>query len=199
MLATFTVTAGSVSTPTTVTLTGSYSGTSMGTTVNINPPSATAVFQSEDTTTQGTWKPVYGQSGYTVVNDSSSGVTTMTPTGQLTGIWTQSTNNVRALEKGSSNGRIAAAWYSPKSFSIDVDFTDQAQHQLAVYCLDWDNENRSETITVLDAVTNAVLDTRTVSNFSKGVYMVWSISGNVKLQVVRNSGFNAVVSGVFLH
>ncbi len=56
---------------------------------------------------------------------------------------------------------------------------------------------RGETITVVDANSNAVLDTRTITNFTGGVYLYWSVSGHVKINVTWTAGANAVISGVF--
>lgn len=48
-----------------------------------------------------------------------------------------------------------------------------------------------------DAATNAVLDTRSVSSFVNGEYVVWNISGHVTIHVACTGGPNAVVSGIF--
>jgi hypothetical protein len=40
------------------------------------------------------------------------------------------------------------------------------------------SSNRAETIDVLDAQTNAVLDSRTASSFQNGQYLVWNLSGH---------------------
>jgi hypothetical protein len=66
-----------------------------------------------------------------------------------------------------------------------------------LYCLDWANGGRIERIDVLDAATGLVLDTRTVSAFSGGVDLVWSVSGHVVIQVTPLAN-NTVVSGLFL-
>jgi hypothetical protein len=50
----------------------------------------------------------------------------------------------------------------------------------------------------VDANTGAVLDTRNLSNFTNGIYLIWNLSGHVKVNVTLISGSNAVVSGVFL-
>jgi hypothetical protein len=112
-------------------------------------------------------------------------------------IWASSTSDPRALQTGSGTGRIAAIWYRSGTFNFDVNLTDGNPHQFALYALDWDANGRSETIQVVDANTNAVLDTRTLSSFSNGVYLVWSISGHVKINVIWTGGANGVVSGVF--
>jgi hypothetical protein len=44
---------------------------------------------------------------------------------------------------------------------------------------------------MLDAVSSALLDTRNVSGFSSGRYLVWNISGHVKLRITSTGGANA--------
>jgi hypothetical protein len=141
-------------------------------TVTLNPSvvSGMATFQALDTTTEGTWKGVYGGDGYNVINDRVAypSYVTVTPSGQNSHTWAGSTTDVRALSKASSStDRIAATWFSSSSFLIDLAFKDTAQHQLAIYCLDWDSTSRAERIDILD--TNGVLlNTQNVSNFHNG-------------------------------
>ena len=96
------------------------------------------------------------------------------------------------------SSRIAATWFAG-GFSISTNLTDGNPHQVALYLLDWDSTARAETITVTDTATGAVLDTRVlpVGSFNQGEYAVWTVKGNVKFQVARNQGANAVVSGIF--
>ena len=94
--------------------------------------------------------------------------------------------------------RTASTWWSASSFTIDANLTDGNTHQVAIYCVDWDSGGvRAERIDVLDAATGAVLDTRTISDFIKGQYLVWNLRGHVRLLVTRTAGSNSVVSGLF--
>ena len=111
--------------------------------------------------------------------------------------WSASTTDPRALQNASGSGRFAPTWYNTPGFYFDVNLTDGNSHQIELYALDWDNAARAETIQVLDAATNTVLDTRTISNFSNGLYLLWSISGHVKIQVSLVSGGNSVSSALF--
>jgi hypothetical protein len=104
---------------------------------------------------------------------------------------------VRALQKALTSDRIAATWYAETFFDIDINLTDGLPHQVGIYCLDWDTTTRSQRIDVLDAVTNALLDTRNVTGFSNGQYLLWNISGHVKLRITNTGLTNAVVSGLF--
>src|ERR1051325_2676286 len=98
---------------------------------------------------------------------------------QSSATWAASTSDVRALQKSSASGRIAATWYSWTSFSVDINLIDGQAHQIALYFLDWDSGSRAESVAVLDAVTNNVLDTRSISGFGSGVYLVWNVSGHI--------------------
>src|SRR5262249_55981396 len=113
--------------------------------------------------------------------------------------WIGSTTDPRALQNPSTGTGLAACWYSDGTFTIDVNSTDGHAHQVALYALDWDSYGpRQEQIKVLDAGTGTVLDSRTVSNFSGGQYLVWNVSGHVQFQVTNLvGGSNAVISGLF--
>ena len=104
---------------------------------------------------------------------------------------------MRGLQNPSGSGRIAAAWYSSTSFTINVNLTDGQAHDIALYAVDWDSHGRSEKIQITNASTGAVLDTETLSSFVNGIYEVWTISGDVKITISRLAGSNALLNGLF--
>jgi IPT/TIG domain len=158
-----------------------------------------ATFLRSDTTTAGNWHGAYGADGYSVAEDAQNlpGYALFSLQNQQDYTWQASTADRRALQTGSGLERIAAAWYSPSSFGLNVNLADGNTHQVALYAIDWDNQGRSETVQIIDATTSAILDTETLSNFSNGTYLVWNITGNVIITVTQNSGANAVLSGIF--
>jgi hypothetical protein len=168
--------------------------------VGLVPGSAVANFVSFDTTTKGNWSGLYGADGYSLANANqklpSYGSST-TVQNQLDWVWASSTTDPRALKIPGGSSALAATWYNPGSFNFDVNLTDGHSHQVAFYAVDWDSTSRSETVQILDATTNAVLDTETIAKFSGGVYAIWNISGHVKVVVSDASYPNSVVSGVF--
>jgi len=177
---------------------GVVSGLFFGTGVAVAPQSS-ATFVKADTTTRGTWRGVYGSEGYAVIGDAINDPAYVSPiaSGQWTYTWAKSSTDLRALQKG-TNGtdRIAGTWYNTTPFTIDLKITDGATHQLALYCVDWDTVNRRQSVEILDAGGN-VLDTQTLTNFNGGVYLVWNVSGHVKVRVNWTAGWNGVVSGLF--
>ncbi len=162
---------------------------------------ATAAFTGEDTATQGTWRGVYGLDGYAIANDSQSvpSYASFAVQNQANYTWAGNTSDPRALQSGANAGRIAATWFSASTFNFDINLTDGAAHQIAVYALDWDQYmgGRVETIQVVDANTNAVLDSRQISAFTNGLYLVWNVTGHVHITATMNAGGNSVISGVF--
>lgn len=166
------------------------------------PSVGAASFASMDTSTQGSWQGVYGGSGYSVVADAQQlpSAITLAVSGASVRTWLSSTSDGRALQKpGFPLDRIAACWYSTSTFSLDLNISGGQTYQLALYLIDWDQQGRSETISLVDPSSGTTLDTRTASGFSGGEYLVWTVSGHVTIQVANGSGSpDAVVSGLFL-
>jgi hypothetical protein len=160
----------------------------------------TAEFVKDDTSTEGNWVGAYGADGFMIANDITSppSYATVSVNGASLYTWFASTTDPRAPYTSiAANNRIASAYYSTGTFTFDVNFTDGQLHQLALYCLDVDTTTRTETITVLDAATNATLDVENIANFHNGVYEVWNITGHVLVRVTSTNSLNAVVSGLF--
>jgi len=171
---------------------------------NVGPPPAAATFVKTDTATKGNWVGTYGQNGAVIANDTSvslpayASVTTTAP--QYT--WIASTTDVRALYSSTAaSSRIASTYYSAgnsgASFTFDVNLTDGNAHQVAVYSLDLENAGRNQTVSILKASDSSVLDTRSLSSFGGGAYLVWNLTGHVIISVSNGGGLNAVVSGLF--
>jgi hypothetical protein len=166
------------------------------------PPSgASATFIKTDITTAGSWKGVYGAEGFNIIGDTVNNPSYVVPniSGSLPYTWASKTTDSRGLQKASSSSdRIAACRYSAGAFTIDLPFTDNNVHQVALYLLDWDNYyGRVERVDIVDA-NNKLLDSRVVSNFVGGQYLVWNLSGHVTIRVVNLNGpSNAVASGIF--
>jgi hypothetical protein len=111
--------------------------------------------------------------------------------------WSDTTTDVRALQRASGTGRIAATWFNATAFDITLNFTDGQAHDVAFYSVDWNTFARAQRFDVFDAATNTLLATQSISGFHNGVYTVWRLSGHVRVRVTKNAGDNAVVSGIF--
>ena len=169
------------------------------TSVVVSPANASNSDFMTDSHTEGGWIGTYGSQGYDIIGGRSSlpDYATITPSGQSTVIWATSTTAPAALEIDPGTFGSAAAWYSSTSFTVDVNLTDGQTHDLTLYAVDWNTQNRSELIQIVNASTGSVLDSRRISSFSEGIYLQWAVSGNIKVVVTDVGGPDAVLSGLF--
>ena len=166
---------------------------------------ATAVYGGENAATQGNWIGVYGSNGYLIANGPAQVPTfgTVSVTGAMPYTWAPNTSDVRALisdpQDNPTLGRIASAFtqYQSKGFTINFTTVNGITEAVVLYMLDWVHAARTQVVTIRDASTNALLDQRTFSNFSNGVYEGWYISGNVTIAVTPVGYSMPAVSGVF--
>jgi hypothetical protein len=159
-------------------------------------PTTSARFIKSDATTRGNWKGAYGAQGYSMVGAPTAlpaYATLITAAPQWS--WGQ-TPSVSALEMPGSATRLAACWYSATQLGFDFSVTDGQTHRLSLYFLDATSSGRQQRIDVIDRNTGAVLDTRSLANFSSGIYLTWEIAGNVSIRLTPTA-VNAVASGIF--
>ena len=187
------------------------SGIFFGAAAAVNTPTASLV--GTDSTTLGNWRTAYGGDGYDIAQDTSGGNPVQPSYGQATVsgasnfTWASPSTSPYALQDAAGTAALEATWYSSTSFDIDVDLTDGQAHEVTLYALDWDAvvgagiQRRDERIDVIDAATNKVLATQTLTNFL-GEYVSFNIQGSVVIRVTNlappgPSSSNAVVSGIF--
>jgi hypothetical protein len=164
------------------------------------PASATATFTGADTSTQGNWQGKYGVDGYSISNSTQNlpAYASFGVQNQMNYTWNAATSDTRALQIPNSTTHMASTWYNSPSFNFDVNLTDSNSHRVALYAIDWDGSgSRAQRVQVIDVASNKVLDTETISGFSSGMYLVWNVSGHVKINVTMTGAHNAVVSGIF--
>jgi subtilisin family serine protease len=191
------------------------SGTVSAITPALPDPAGTAAYVAKDTTTKGNWIDKYGAQGYHVILDGTPTTdipnpenprypVNLTVTRNGAGIWgwafpfSTSDTDVRDLQSTMIPGaRGSGCWYSAGYFTVDLNFSDATVHRVALYCLDWENAGRRQTIDIIDPANNTVLNSQSVSSFYGGQYLIWDISGHVIIRFTCTGGVNAVLSGLF--
>ena len=180
------------------------STTSATVSVTVSNAAATgssASYLRTDTGTLGNWTGVYGADGSVIPLDSTHPPAYASVNVNSALLWNWAPNgsaDPRALYKyGSTTARIASTYYNLPGFSMDINLSDAQPHLVSFYLQDWDSGGRAQTITIKDAATNAVLDSRAVSAFVSGRYISWKMQGHLLAQVDWQAGYNAVVSGIF--
>jgi hypothetical protein len=163
---------------------------------------AQARFLGVDDQTKGNWLQAYGTNGVVMAGASwtfPGYVSSFAFSNAATWVWTATTLDERALVAPDQSGRIAGtihAWGPELSF--DLTLADGKPHLLALYFLDWDELGREMDLELRDAVSGALLDQRSVGGFGSGRYLIWEVSGPVRVIARSYNWIGPVIGGVFL-
>jgi hypothetical protein len=192
--------------PVTITATSHADPTKNGTaTVNVQAFSAT--FAPEDRVTSGDWTGPYGHKGWVMAGDpkkpgnSPANLIHLPPylpsvnVGMLNLIpsWPDPdmTNNAVSLVKPPipSTTRFDAAWIDPSAVDITLAFNDCDPHPVTLRLIDWGNEQRDQTVEILDVshVPPQVLATHHITAFAAGLYLTCTMRGTVLVRVIANT------------
>jgi hypothetical protein len=176
-------------------------------------PETRVQYMHADIRTRGNWTFNYGKDGHYVISKEDRvlhaapafwpvdpvipAYAQLRHSGRQNFVWTEWTDDPRALQRmPGPQERIAAAWYAQDKFSLDLTFIDGKAHRLALYFLDWDRQGRSHVVEIFDADGRS-LDRRTISDFGNGVYHLWEIQGQVRIDFTRSAGPNVLLNGIF--
>ncbi len=123
---------------------------------------------------------------------------------ELQDIWDADSDDLGALALGNSGGgagsasRVAAAWTAATSFDVALDFNDGAAHRVSMYFFDHGTKGRTQRIDVIDGDTGDVLVQHQLTDFGRGRYITWDLSGNVRIRITNTGGGpDAVLGGIF--
>jgi alpha-L-rhamnosidase len=168
------------------------------------PVANTVSYTGTDTGTQGSWKTVYGVDGYDIRQSGTSlpSYASLTYSGGTDYTWASSTTDVKGLQKPNpATDRILACRYSDTYETIDMTISGGTARNVVIYLLDYDNGGTGRVMTaeVMDGDSGTILDTRSVSNFTNGIYLKYSVKGHIKFKFTKTTGFNTVFSGVFFN
>ena len=155
---------------------------------------ASVTYIQTDTVTLGNWKGVYGQEGNVIAQHSVMlpPYSTFNTAGNinlyLLDLWA---TDPRALLKQyysySASERIESYFHTGTSMDFLIGAADGQSHRIALYFSDYENKGRSVTVQALDSASNSVLDSRPVSNYQGGLYLVYNYSGDVTFRIINNT------------
>jgi hypothetical protein len=152
---------------------------------------------AEDAKTRGDWESQYGADGAAVFGDKlyMPDYAQLTQSGQFL-LWSDESEAEGALNKKGELLRLAAAWHD-KQFTMTL-YLKNGEHRVALYFYDHNKRGRHQKVELLDGHTNAVLVSRSVTDFADGKYLVYDLAGTVKIRMTSEGPDDAVISGIFL-
>jgi len=181
-------------------------------------PKYRAKFLRKDETTGGRWISRYGSLGYylfafgsnlTSISKFPSFVSSI-KNAYNRGHFNQfgapdPQDDRRALDDPSyptrrSIGRLSQAVI----VAVDIITSSNEPYQLSAYFVDWENQGRIESVTLLNASDSrfdVIAPLQMLENFSDGCYLVWQVRGSVRVRIAHvggdPGGQDAVISGLF--
>jgi hypothetical protein len=167
--------------------------------VSIRPPSAAATFVTNVSASSGDWIGSYGSEGFGIPGHATNFplYASVTFNQGISFVWSDPTDDIRALDRIDAPGRIASCWFDHERIHWDLDLLDGRDHEVSLYFLDWDSDGgRDLLVNVWDFENLQPLDSRRITEFRAGAFYTWIIRGTVRFEIVRISA-NAVVSGLF--
>jgi glucose/arabinose dehydrogenase len=170
-------------------------------TLEIGLPDSLAASAGFDDVTLGNWRGVHGANGWVLPaghTNLGAGTTFELRPGTINTL-PSFTADPRALESPSGGGREPVVWTSPTNVSFDLRLGDGLLHRVVLYFVDWEMMGqRIQTIEVTDAASGEVLDSRTISAFSGGKYLLWHLRGHVRFRITSENGLAVTLSGLFV-
>ncbi|HQL75340.1 MAG TPA: hypothetical protein PLD58_19325 [Phycisphaerae bacterium] len=163
---------------------------------------ASVKFEGRDVATAGKWTGKYGSLAAWIPNvptaaqrnyrlDVLAGQPFTWPGGQ---------KDPRSLAPPGAKGRPAATcWHEGQRLSFLITPSDTLAakpYRLTVYVLDYDRNKRSMAVGFGEPAQTE--QTAAIDETDKGVYLTWTVSGEVQIDVRKLAGFNAVISGIFI-
>ncbi|HZZ43970.1 MAG TPA: S8 family peptidase [Tepidisphaeraceae bacterium] len=199
-------------------------------------PGSPVEYVGMDTTSSGNWKTFYGADGavvfgspaaparrnsYTVgltyggssavAGDGAQSATVKVTNGSNGVPFVQTTDDSRfpLLPAALTNLSVNNPKTTGTSMNVDLKFTDQREHTVALYMVDPDKNNSRAQKVELQVYNPATgkyftVATQIVSSFSHGKYLVFNVHqtataapADVRVKITRVAGGSAVINGVF--
>jgi hypothetical protein len=176
-----------------------------GVPVNVNnvtsPTGNTVTFLRQDTTTLGNWKGSYGQDGVYMaqITYSAPSYASFNPDNEGEVVLNYYATDPRALLKVqgqfSSTERIESYYNALGTMNFAIHSLDTATHRIALYFCDYTSAGQSVTINAVDSTSGKVLNTQVLTNYTAGIYLVYTYSGQVTFNVLNNNSNSGAIAG----
>jgi hypothetical protein len=168
---------------------------------------------TEDASTQGNWKGVYGSKGYVLLNYDSlqhrmtlpAFVENIRFNKEANIHWATAVDDARALrsDTGDALRNIGAIHTNDpnaclQTMTVDIASKPAQEYNVSLYFVDWDEQNRRSAIEVFALDSKRLLmPVQMVRNYQQGKYVTFTLHEPVRIRINMVRGINATLSGLF--
>jgi alpha-L-rhamnosidase len=93
------------------------------------------------------------------------------------------------------NGSPAAC---QQTTTVDITVTGDREYNLAIYFVDWDRQDRRQSVDLFDPATyKRLAPSQLVQDFTEGKYLIYQCRGSVRIRINQIRGDNAVLNALF--
>ncbi len=161
------------------------------------------IFVERDTASYGNWQKQYGSKGYHLIGLEKRLPDYLEEDNYIF------RNSIYILLKrqygeetalclpGNREERMAAYYLNGEEFSIEFIFSDNKEHMITFYCMDYDMLERRQVVEAIDGATGECVHREELACFHYGVYLKFRLKGHIYVKFRRLEGSDAVLSGVF--
>ena len=166
-------------------------------------PAAAARFEARDAQSAGHWKTRVGSRGAWIpgiVGDTlakwsacGSPQRRSLPVAGVRWVWTP-----ESLQHPQESAAQPTCWFADDGLSLRVVPPDAEPYRLTLYVLDYDRNGRAVEIVLSDEFASLSTEQVSAEETAGGIYLTWTASGTVNVELKKTAGYNTVLSGVFV-
>jgi hypothetical protein len=159
---------------------------------------------------QGNWKGVYGKDGYrffglpATKDQVPQYVSTIKTRSPATVVWSNKTDDPRALETSEGNGRALGAIttelpdWDKLTTAVDVSFSDNLSHRVTLYFVDWELDGSEVEVNLTSLIDGTPLARSMIlRHFGNGMYVTFDSHSSFRVRLAHVNGGDAGISAIF--
>jgi uncharacterized protein (DUF2147 family) len=89
-------------------------------------------------------------------------------------------------------------WFANDQLRLRITAPTAEPYRLSLYVMDFDRNGRAAHVTLSDEFAPLTATDVSAADAANGVYLTWTVRGNVYVALEKTAGFNVVLSGVFI-
>lgn len=166
-------------------------------------PKSTAEWVAQDPDVRGHWKDRFGARGVWLAGlnqgvANASGYQVDVLSGTVFHWPAPAAEDVRVPDHPQNGAPQPTCWFANDRLRLRITAPTAEPYRLSLYVMDFDRNGRAAHVTLSDEFAPLAATDVSAADAANGVYLTWTVRGNVYVALEKTAGFNVVLSGVFI-